>query len=315
MQYVGSRSSPPSTMKRVLVTGAAGFVGRHVTRLLGQMPVEVFALVRPGTPGAPLGGEAAVRRVFADLGDADSVVAAIDLVQPDTVIHLAWRVGPRGWTRSVSENLASLEAGTRLLRLLCDAGCGRIVLAGSGVEDLQGAQWHKRCPATVYAAAKRGLHQVAESLAANGASVVCAHLFYLYGPGEDDRRVVPYVVSSLLRGEYADVTDGAQRRDYLHVADAAAGLITVAASNVTATIDIASGEPTEQRLVLQAMADEVGRPELLRLGARPYEPDELTYHVGDSSALRLLGWRPTHALRTGARDTVSWWRQQVEAPT
>lgn len=270
----------------VLVTGAGGFIGRHVARQLIQAGHDVYALTRQSC----------------DLDDPAQVRNAVESIKPEVAIHLAWYVEPGRWMDDVRQNLMSLEATVRLLYLLFDQGCGRVVLAGSGIEALE----HE----STYAASKRAVHRVAEHLATRGQGVVCAHLFNVFGPGEDERRVVPIAVKALLRRQPVDLTDGRQRRDCLYVEDAAAALIAIAGSDLTGTVDVATGESIELRELLLAMAEHGGDPEFLRFGARPYGPGELTSYVGDPSQLRTLGWAPAYDLPRAAAETVTWWRGQ-----
>lgn len=268
----------------VVVTGAGGFIGRHVVRRLTEAGHTVHPLTRR----------------TCDLNDPASVREAIAAATPDGAIHLAWYVEPGRWKDDIRRNLASLSATVGLLCVLIDSGCSRIVLAGSGVEGLD--------LDSTYAVAKRAVHDVAQHLAKHGEGVVCAHLFGVFGPGEDPRRVVPIAVNALLRGEPVDLTDGRQRRDALYVEDVASALVAILTSRVTGTIDVVRGAPIELRSLLLAMAEHTGRPELLRFGARPYFPDEITTYGGDSSQLQSLGWAPEYDLSSAARETVRWWR-------
>ena len=289
-------------MSRTLVTGGTGFVGRHLVRALATTGTEVYRLVRRPDSVAP---EAGVVDVGCDLFETADVRAAVASVRPDAAYHLAWYVEPGRWKDDSSRQLASLEAGVRLVGALLDSGCWRIVLAGSGVED--------HLPhSTTYAAAKAALHTVGASLVDRaGASVVCAHLFSVFGPGEDPRRLVPTVATSLLRGVPVDVTDGLQKRDYLHVTDVASALVTVGTSHLIGTVDIAARPPRPQRDLVLAVAAETGRPDLLRLGGRPYPSDELPVYAGDPTVLAATGWRPVLDEVEAVRSAVDYWRAQT----
>ena len=268
----------------VMVTGAGGFIGRHVVRRLTDGGHTVHALTRR----------------TCDLNDPARVRDVVAAARPDAAIHLAWYVEPGRWMDDVRQNLESLAATVRFLSVLGEHGCSRVVLAGSGVEGFD----HD----STYAVAKRVVHDVAAHLARHGEGVVCAHLYSVFGPGEDVRRVVPIAVNAMLRGEAVDLTHGRQRRDSLYVEDVASALVAIAGSEVTGSIDVASGTPIELRALLLAMADHTGRPELLRFGARPYAPGEPTVYGGDPSRLRSIGWVPEYDLCTAALATVRWWR-------
>lgn len=289
---------------RALVTGAAGFIGSHVVRALVERGADVHVLVRPTSS---LDRLQAVRDRFrlemSDLSDPGGVSAVVRRVSPDLTFHLAWYAEPGSYINAVPENLRSLEASSALLRSMIEAGSPRVVLAGTCLEFLHPS------PRTIYAAAKRALHVLAEQLNGNGISAICAHIFHLYGPLEDERRVIPQVIRALLQGKQISVTAGEQERDYLHVCDVAAAICTVADSSLSGTIDICSGRPVTLREVFDAIGREVGRPDLIRLGGRPYDENETFSAVGDAQRLRRIGWSPAYALDDGIKDTVAWWSE------
>ena len=294
---------------KLLVTGAAGFIGAHVVRealAAGHAPV---AVVRPGSRTARL-DEVADRCVIEDLdvGDRRGLAQVLRDHRPDAIVHLAWYAEPGRYRDAVEENLASLEATAGLLLAASEAGCGRVVLGGTCVE---GAASDRGRP--IYDAAKRAAHQLGEGFASSGVAVACGHVFYLYGPLEDERRVLPTVVRSVLADRPIGTTTGTQTRDYLHVADVAAGFVTLAASDVLGGVDICSGTLVTLADVLRLIGDQTGRQELIRLGELG-PPEDLGYTAaGDPAPLRALGWRPRHDLRTGLADTIAWWTARQEA--
>jgi nucleoside-diphosphate-sugar epimerase len=159
----------------------------------------------------------------------------------------------------------------------------------------------------VYGAAKRAACLALEALAKQeGRELVWARIFHVHGPGDAPSRLIPSVVSRLARGEPIDLTDGAQKRDHLHVADLGAALAALVDADVAGVVNVCSGEPVTLREVVEAAAAAVGRPDLLRFGARPRHPDELAYLAGDGSRLRATGWRPRFGLVDGIADAVAW---------
>jgi nucleoside-diphosphate-sugar epimerase len=297
---------------RVFLTGAAGFIGSQVARILVDRREEVFALVRPTTSLRRLDGlEDRIRLTFGDLTIADEVEAALAIARPDICIHLAWHTEPGTYLGAARENLASLEAGVHLLRLLIDVQCPRVVLAGTCVEPEAGKASNPK-QSTIYAASKLALHQTAERLGTAGLSTICAHIFHLYGPGEDERRLVPELILALLRGEDIEVTAGEQRRDYLHVTDVASALCAIADSKLVGTVDVCSGRSVPLRSLFALIGEETGRGELIRLGAREYDADEVFSIAGDSASLtNQTGWRPGWQLSEGIKQTVGWWRETL----
>lgn len=293
---------------RALVTGAAGFIGSQVVRTLVEDGDDVHAVVRPGADTARLAGvEEGVTLHRIDLDSRRDVTERLGAISPEVVYHLAWYAEPQKYLHAKEENMASLEASVPLVSEAL-AGGGRVVLAGTCLEGLP----QRERDAFFYASAKRSLHELALHLSDERAgSSVCAHIFYLYGPDEDERRLVPSLIRALTRGEPIAVTAGEQRLPYLHVADVARALVAIGRSSQTGTIDVCSGPPTVLRDLFAAVGAELSRDDLVRVGGRPYRDDEIMELPHDPRPLRDLGWAPTFDLRTGVADTVAWWKERT----
>ena len=307
-----------STTSRVLVTGATGLVGSRLVRLLLREGHEVHALVRPGGGRARIPGVASgIRVVEGRLEDArtwDELAA----IRPDACVHAAWTTEPGRYLSSPG-NVDLLHGSARLAIRLADAGCARFVGVGTCFEhDTTAGTLSESSPlrpAHLYSACKAALHEVLGRIgAASGMSVAWARLFWLYGPAEDERRLVPSVVRSLLAGRPVATTDGRQVRDYLHADDVAAALWAITESGVEGAVNVGSGIPVEVREVVLTIADLVGRPDLVRLGAIPRAADDPPYVCADNRRLvTQAGWQARHSLRSGLQDVIGWWRARPAA--
>jgi nucleoside-diphosphate-sugar epimerase len=293
---------------KVLVTGAAGFIGAHVVRELLRRGHEVDALVRPGTRAWRLEAvDGRLQVIEADLGETADVDRVVRTSGPAAIVHLAWYAEPGRYRHAVAENIASLASSASLLEAAAGAGCGRVVLGGTCLENAV-------VPARpIYDAAKLALHRLSEGFTEQGLTVACGHVFYLFGPLEDERRVIPSVIRALLSGESIATTEGRQRRDYLHVSDVAAAFATIAEGSIGGGVDIGSGRLMALADVIRLIGEETGRPDLLRIGELGPGTSDGFEDAADPAALRQLGWRPTHELRSGIRDTIEWWRGRQEA--
>jgi nucleoside-diphosphate-sugar epimerase len=310
-EHHGSVTSSVTSKRRVLVTGATGFVGRHCIPTLTAAGDEVHGV----TSTRPEGEHVGVTWHGVDLTQADAPVRLIAEVQPTHLLHLAWET-THGSFWSSSDNLAWLAASLGLFRAFAEHGGRRAVIAGTCAEY----RWNgETCdeettptePTTLYSATKHALHIATEVYARQtGVSLAWARVFFVYGPGEKSTRLVPSVVLPLLRGEPAACSHGRQVRDFLHVDDVASIFTTLLASDVEGSVNVGSGVPTTVAKMVEMIAEIIGRPDLIRFGAVAAPPGDPAFVV--ASVRRLteeLGWHPRHDLRSGLRQTIDWWRE------
>lgn len=275
---------------------------------------EVHAVAR-AVPAdmAPAGG---LRWHAADLLDPTAARALVRSVAPTHWLHLGW-YAEHGKFWTARENLPWVACSLAMLEAFADAGGRRVVMAGTCAEydwrtaDVCLAGVTAERPTTLYGAAKHALCTIALAFCASaGISAAWGRIFFPYGPGERGERLVPGIVRNLLRGEPALCSEGTQQRDFLHVVDVAAAFAALVENDFRGAIDIGSGEPVAVRDVALRLGDIVGRPDLIRLGARPAQAGEPPLLVANNAALTLLGWRPRFDLQAGLLDTVAWWRAQ-----
>jgi dTDP-6-deoxy-L-talose 4-dehydrogenase (NAD+) len=121
-----------------------------------------------------------------------------------------------------------------------------------------------------------------------------ARLFHMHGPGENPARLIPAVAAALRAGQPFSLSPGEQVRDHLDVRDVASALIHLATSSRGGQFNVCSGTPVTLRAVIETVGRVVGRPDLLRFGARPYLEGEVMNLAGVSTKLFATGWRPAH---------------------
>jgi nucleoside-diphosphate-sugar epimerase len=269
----------------ILLTGAAGFVGRQVLRALGERGCRVRPVVR-ASKQEMLARDAAIETIVVspDIFGESATWWARTCSGADTVIHAAWYAEPGQYLQS-PKNHECLSGTLRLAEGAVQAKVRRFVGIGTCFEyDLNAGRLSIETPlrpSTPYAQAKvDAFNALSAALTRQGVAFAWCRLFYLYGEGEDSRRLVPYVRGRLQAGEPAELSSGSQIRDFLDVREAARMIVDVALGTQEGPVNICSGKPVTVRELAERIADEFGRRDLLRFGARPDNPVDPPCVVG-----------------------------------
>jgi len=301
-------------MKKVLITGASGFIGRHCLGPLVERGFEVHAVSSREQSNY---SRERVHWHTADLHNAEHVLRLMAEVRPNHLLHLAWDVTP-GFYWSSMENLRWVRTSLGLLQAFIDTGGERVVMAGSCAEYDWEYGFCKETltplhPGTLYGVCKNALHSMA-CAAAEGAQISCAwgRLFFLFGPGENPDRLIPSVLASLLRGEEVLCTHGEQVRDYIYVKDAADAFCALLDSDISGPVNIASGRPILLKDLIYKAAKAAGRPKLVRLSALTAAADDPPLLLAETRRLKdVIGWRENWSLEEGLEETLDWWKKKL----
>ena len=274
-----------SLSRRLLITGATGFIGSHVAAQAAK-------------------GEWDVHTDRVDLLDPAQSAGLMARLRPTHLIHLAWFVEPSLYWWS-PENLRWVEASAHLLRAFAQHGGERFVGVGTSAEY----DWNSGVlregttplePATLYGASKKKLAEQARAICeASGVSGAWARLFLVYGQGEPASRFVPKAILSGLTGNTIRCLDPVER-DFIDVRDVAGSLLALAGSSVEGAVNVGTGKATSLLQVAQLVGANV---ELVPAGT------EVPLVVADTTRLREeVGYSPQVTIERGMEDAVAWWR-------
>jgi nucleoside-diphosphate-sugar epimerase len=296
--------------RRLLVTGASGFIGARLCRRAVEEGAIVHALSR-----WPQGEAGEVRWERGDLTDDTVARALVRRVRPDLVVHLASEVsGGRDIELVLPMLRANLVAAVNVMLACADVGCSRVVLAGSMEEpDVGDPDAVAQSP---YAVAKWAALAYARHLhAVHELPMVHLRVFMVYGPGQLDlRKLVPYVTVSFLRGEAPKLTSGARAVDWIYVDDVVDAFLraTVAAGLEGRSLDIGSGELVTARALVVRLRELVGGDVEPDFGAIADRPLERVRAADPAAAAEAMGWRPQTPLEEGLARAVAFYRSKLD---
>jgi nucleoside-diphosphate-sugar epimerase len=300
--------------KRVLITGATGFIGRRLVRRLVDARAEVWAGVYPDeAPERIAALPLQAGRVSLDVQDAESVRQSVKDSAPDVVFHLA-AVGVTDPGVDPARALAVNAGGAvRLLEALRKRDVQRIVLVGTCYEYGAREAIEGLDPFNAYAASKVAAWAFGRMYwRAHGLPVVSARLFQVYGPGQPEHTLIPAAICAALAGEDFPMTPGEQERDFVYVEDVVEGLLAAAqAPDIEGqSLDLGTGIAHPIHRVVERVWRLTGGVGQIRPGALPYRPGEVMSMVADADrTTRLIGWRARMGLTEGLRRTIDESRQ------
>lgn len=288
------------------MTGARGFIGRNTIAPLVARGYDVHAVSsQPGT------FDSAATWHTCDLHDVTASAGLVAAVGPSHLLHLAWYAEPGAFWNS-GQNIRWVEATAGLVQAFAQHGGKRFVGAGTCAEyawtgEVCDEETTKMLPATLYGGCKFAAWSILQAFArTQHFSAAWGRVFFLYGPGEKPGRLVSDVVSALAEGREVALSEGHQRRDFMHVADVGAAFAAVLDSAVDGPVNIATGQAPSVRDVATKLAALAGRSELLRFGARPERTGEpLEIRAAVRRLTEEVGFTPRYTLDEGLRTCVA----------
>lgn len=280
---------------RVLITGANGFIGRHVVSELDRHNIEYIFAGRKKS--CNFGG----MFIEANLLDKDKHDEIIERAKATHLIHLAWYVEHGEFWNSIY-NLRWVESTINFVEAFCRAGGKYVSIAGTSAEY----DWSKGYlfeddsdikPATLYGVSKDATRRLIASVCdLYSIPWMWGRVFIPYGPGEDLRRLIPSLHRVFQRKQNPFGVNATSYRDFIHVEDVANAFVHLITNQVQGIFNISSGEPILIADIIEniaAMYNEDPNLVLSRATERPAEPKLI---IGNNDKLKSLGWRPRYSL-------------------
>lgn len=280
---------------KVLLTGASGFIGQHLLQQLLKANVEVIVLGRR-KPDFHTG-----QFIKIDLLQTEIDQSAIKDSGATQLIHLAWYTEhEKYWTSPI--NLRWVEATTRLVEAFCAAGGKKVLLSGTCAEYDWSYGYLLETetplkPSTMYGCAKDATRRLVAAICEEyHVKCVWARIFIPYGPGEDSRRLIPSLFDVFLSRRAPFAVNEIAFRDFIHVSDVAAALVTLNQSEANGVFNVSSGYPLKIREIVEKVAKACKADPNAVLSLSNQSIGGPILLVGDNRKLIQLGWQQNHRI-------------------
>jgi nucleoside-diphosphate-sugar epimerase len=279
-------------MRRALVTGATGFIGRHVVPALICRGFQVHAVARDPRKIHTMPWRDQVRFTSCDIHDPDLDPAA-EFGVPDVLVHLAWPGLPNFQDFSHVEK--TLPADFRFIKEMVCSGTGHVLVTGTcfeyGLQEGMLTEETPAAPVTPYGRAKNSLRAQLQSLQKfRQYTLQWIRLFYLYGPGQNPKSLLSQLDAAIERGDDVfDMSGGEQLRDYLLVEEVARRIAVMAIHpEYNGIFNCCSGRPISVRHLVENRIAERHAKIRLNPGFYPYPEYEPMAFWGDGSKMRKI---------------------------
>lgn len=298
----------------VLITGATGFIGRHLARTLVASGACVHGLSRGASDFA---GE---HSFVCDVTDRARVNEMVSEIRPAYIFHLAANKARRAEIEDFRQCFDENLIGTLNLLEACLASSdvSRFVTLGTceeyGGADAPYFEATREVPVSAYSCSKVAMTQLLQTYhRIHGFPVAVLRPSLAYGPGQGDEMFLPALIRSLLSGQRFAMSRGEQTRDFVYIDDVVDALLLAAVrpEAIGQVINISSGTPTRIVDVTRLAVDLIGNgvEALLDIGKIAYRQGEaMNYWADRTKAGQLLGWEPSVGLHDGMARTVAYYR-------
>lgn len=293
--------------KRVLITGASGFIGQHLCHRL----IKSGAIVH-GTSRYQKINEFEFKDMFWWQGSFEDLNTARRILKksrPDYIFHLAGDVTASNDLKHVMSTYNSLLTSTiNLLSEAVDLGCEKIIITGSSTEP----QNADSTPSSPYAAAKSATVSYASLFQQlYKLPVVLIRPFMGYGPFQPKNKLIPHVILSLLKGESPKLSSGKWEVDWIYIDDLIDGIIaaTIHPEIIQAPLELGSGKLTSVKEVVEKVVQLLDTDVEPEFGALPDRFSEEPRFANINHTSNLINWKPKISLEKGLKKTIQWFRE------
>lgn len=307
--------------RSVLITGASGFIGSHLTRRLLKEGALVNVLLMPGDPHLRLCDIKEKIKIFpVDIRDGERLFKVVKEVKPGKIFHLAGFTSADRSPSALEQSISANWGGTlNVLRALSDVECEALVCTCTaeayGKNHPPFREDMALDPLSPYSFSKAAATLACRTWAnLFGIRVTVLRLFLVYGPDQEEGRFLPQLIKSGLSGEPMRMTKGEQTREFTYVDDVVESFLLAAerGGGCGEIYNICTGEEISLRELIVKVEEIIGRKIILDPQKLPYRKNEIWRYVGDyTKANKDLGWRPSIPLEVGLTRTIKWYQNKM----
>jgi len=305
--------------KKVLITGAYGFIGSHLTIKLLNKQADVAVLVRPASNPWRLQPYLSHLTVLhASIQNEQEVMQAVQQFQPDYIFHLA-AYGTDAAKQNQQEAIAVNVIGTmNIVNAAKTVNCQKIIQLGSSSEygDKTERIYEDMVlePVDLYGSTKAAATMLAHQLANEyDLAFVTLRPFGVFGEKEDTHKLFSYVIQMILSHQEVKLTACLQYRDYCYVENIVDGMLLAAANpEVKRDIfNIGTGQGHPLTYFVDLIYEKIGTDQRPYYGAIPNRINERNAPIPDTTKIqRLLGWKPNVSVEEGLQKTIAYYKRQ-----
>lgn len=304
--------------KKIVLSGATGFIGSHLTRRLISEWADVYVISRENSNTWRIKDCLSQENIlYCAIINKELLNRIIGEIKPDIVFHLAaYGVNPekRDYLEAINTNIigtanmvsVAIEAEVKLF-----INTGTCFEYGQKSDKIVEREYLE--PTNIYGSTKAASVLLAHQMAREGGlKIITLRPFGIYGEGESRNKFFPYVILSLLNNESVELTKCEQKRDYIYIQDLIDAYILAAQSEhlTDEIINIGSGVAKSLRYFVETIKTKINSNLNINYGDRPYRDGEMWYLCTDiEKARNILGWKPKTSFEEGISKTIKWFKE------
>jgi nucleoside-diphosphate-sugar epimerase len=278
---------------RVFLTGGSGFIGQHVINTLLENGIEVLLISRDEKKIKSANN---VKIIEGNLSDLSNIKDEISEFKPDYIIHLAWEGIP---DYSYQTNSKNIIYSLNVLNLCKEISCENILITGTCLEykvrENKASENDTLVSDSGFTFAKNTIKSFAEEFCnENGINLCWIRPFYVYGEGQRDASLIPYIINNLKNGIQPDLKNAFNEHDYIYVKDLAEAIYAIIKKNPKNQVfNVGSGSYISVMDILKIVSNECG----VELDYSKYHKTDYTRFFADISKIKnVVNWEPKYKL-------------------